>query len=73
MHYYLFRVHGNQYRMERASNVREACKLAFGTIYEAPYNGSVVYKDLGTRSPRYIPQKVRQQWYKDEDWKVIGD
>ncbi len=71
-HYYLFRVHGTQFRIERASTVQEACMLAFGVVYSAPHAGSVVYKDIGTRSPKYVPQKVKQGWYADTGWSVIG-
>lgn len=72
MHYYLFRVHGDHFRMERAPTVEEACQLAFGTVFRAPYNGSVVYKDVGTKSPNYVPQKIKQQWYRNGGWSVIG-
>lgn len=72
-HYFLFRVHGDQFRMERATSVEEACRLAFGVVYKAPYNGSVVYKNIGTRSPKYTTNKVKQTWYEDKDWKVIEE
>lgn len=72
--YYLFR-YGEQgnyhYRMEKAATAIEACKLAFGTVYQAPYNGNVVYKNVGTRSPAYISQKIKQVWYSDTGWSVI--
>jgi hypothetical protein len=62
--YFLFRYGEGSYgyRMEKAVTPAEACKLAFGSIYKVPYNGNVVYKDLGTRSPKYATVATKQGW-----------
>lgn len=70
MRYYLFRYALGHFRLERAANVREACRLAFGVVYDRA-NDEVVFKDVGTRSPKYIAQKVKAEWYKDDGWRRI--
>jgi hypothetical protein len=53
MNYYLTRVYDDDgkplsTRCEKAKGPRQACKLAFGVIYDNDYN-KVVYKNAGTR------------------------
>lgn len=66
-HYYLFKYAKDHFRMEKATNVNEAFKMAFGSDYTS--YSTVVYKDVGTRSPNYIPQKIKQEWYSDGGWR----
>ena len=74
-HYYLIRVGDNpkEYhtRCEKANGPREACRLAYGVIYDRPED-TCRYLDLGTRKPAYISQK-RLKELKDnpDNWKPI--
>ncbi len=68
-HYYMIRlVEAGNTRTEKAKGPREACKLAYGVIYE---QGQAVYKDIGTRSPAYISAKKKQELHGDQDWLAI--
>lgn len=70
MSYFLFRLPGGMYRLERAKTVQEACKLAFGVVYSRGSN--VEYKNVGKRSPRYVSQTYqRENWYNDSGWQVM--
>jgi len=78
MPYYLFRVGDNpksyQYRCEKASGPREACKLAFGVIYSGQYHGSVMVKDIGSRKPVYLSQKRKLELYNSPDgWERVPE
>jgi hypothetical protein len=55
MPYYYIKVQG-QIRCEKADDPREACRLAFGIIYDQPQHDTAVYKDIGTRKPAYLSQ-----------------
>lgn len=74
--YYLFR-YGESgsygYRLESGKDNREACKMAFGVVYLPSYSGSVRVKFIGTRSPAYVTQKQKQEWYGPNGWKMVGE
>lgn len=44
--------------------------VSFGVVYDS--SSSVVYKDVGARSPAYIPVKVKKKWYEDEGWQKFS-
>lgn len=79
MRYYLFRVGPEpyQYRIEKARGPRGACRLAFGVIYDMKLNKDtgVRYKDLGSRSPRYMTTKAKNEAYNIDEsyggWQVV--
>jgi hypothetical protein len=59
-------------RSEKASGPREACKLAFGVIYDQPTNDSVHYKCIGIRKPAYLSNKRRHELQTEkEGWLPI--
>lgn len=65
--YYLVRlVNSGHTRCEKASGPREACKLAYGTVYGMP--GIVVYKAIGTKLTRRLSQKRRDELEGPDGW-----
>ncbi len=70
MRYYLFR-YGEAgsygYRTEKAKTVQEACKQAFGVVYDNT-SPTIVYKDLGTRSPKYAAMHIKMEWHSAHGW-----
>ncbi len=73
-HFYLIRITdeiGNEVstRLSKASNPREACKQAFGVVYDN--TPTVGYKDIGTRSIKYLSSKQQLHFYLKEGWLPI--
>lgn len=62
VHYYLFNYAKDHYRIGSGKTLDEACKDAFGCAM------SIRYKDMGTRSPKYMTQKAKKGFYGDEGW-----
>jgi len=54
--YYAIRV-GSETRIEKAESIREACKLAFGSIYDS-WEDEARAKDLGTRRPLNVAKAL---------------
>jgi len=69
MNYYYIMVDGHL-RCEKAYNPREACRMAFGVIYDRPTDNAR-YKNIGRKAPRYLSQKVLQQLKGPNDWLPI--
>jgi hypothetical protein len=75
-HYYFVRVYDDEgkalsTRCEQAVGPREACKLAFGVIYDNSYN-TARYYDIGARKPANLSQKRLQEIENDKaGWKPI--
>ncbi len=75
MRYYLIRVYNTdgsplQTRCEKAGNPRDACKLAFGVIYDNSYN-TARYLDIGSRKPNSISRKKLEEMEKNGPWLPI--
>lgn len=74
-HYYYIRIYEDgkpvHTRCEKASGPREACKLAYGVIYDRN-SDTVRYLDLGGRSPRYMSLRQKSAMVSDpKNWKPI--
>ncbi len=67
LHYYYIKVN-EHIRCERAKGPRDACKLAFGVIYD---DGEALYKDVGTRSPKYLSAKLKVELQGPDGWLPI--
>jgi hypothetical protein len=65
-HYYLFRYAPGHWRIGVGKTVHEACKDAFGVVY-GPLS-SIKYKDMGTRSPKYMTVKAKSAFYNEDMW-----
>lgn len=75
MPYYYIRVYDKQgkpiaTRCEKAPNPREACRLAYGIIYDRPTD-TARYVELGTRMPAYMSQKLLATLTTPDKWKRI--
>ncbi len=70
-HYYLFRYADNMWRCGEGYTVQEACQEAFGVIY-GPGNRTK-YKDMGTRTPKYLSEKAKRAFYSNDGWLDIPD
>lgn len=55
-------------RVEKAHDPREACRQAFGVVYD---RGQAVYKDIGTRQPSSLSAKWKEKLYGPDDWLPI--
>lgn len=62
-HYYYVRTEG-QIRLAHAETPREALRETFGTFPGPGY----FYKDIGTRSPRYMSATLLRELQADVDW-----
>jgi hypothetical protein len=68
-YYYIKLLDHNVIRCEKATDPREACRLAFGCIYSGV--PTVGYKDIGTRSPKYLTLKRKQELEGPDGWLPI--
>lgn len=75
-HYYYVRICDDKgkeisTRCEKASDPREACRLAFGVIYDNP-KAHATYYDIGGRRPADLSQKRKEEIEADKSgWKPI--
>lgn len=58
-------------RCEKASTPEEACKLAFGVVYNHSFD-TARYYEIGSRKPKYLTQKRKIEIEADkEGWKLF--
>lgn len=75
-HYYYIRLLDDDgkvltIRCEQASGPRDACRKAFGVVYDKPTD-TARYLDIGTKSPRYLSQKRKRELQDDpNNWHPI--
>jgi hypothetical protein len=73
LHYYYVRVGEGKsatIRCEKARDPRQACKMAYGVIYDSPTD-TARYKDIGTVKPANLSAKKKAELQKDEGWLPI--
>jgi hypothetical protein len=73
LHYFYIRVGEGKsatIRCEKARDPRQACKMAYGVIYDSPTD-TARYKDIGTVKPANLSMKRKRELEKDEGWLPI--
>lgn len=73
LHYFYVRVGEGKsasIRCEKARDPRQACKMAYGTIYDGP-DDTARYKDIGTIKPANLSIKKKLELEGDDGWLPI--
>lgn len=66
VHYFVFQYAPGMTRIASGGTVQEACKTAFGCVYDSQSN--VKYKDVGTQSPAHLSATLKHQLQVGPGW-----